>query len=91
MDAPVSGTVPPARRGELQAFVGGSQEHFERARSEVLRHLCREVPNLTTLITFITPIALDHPHHLVILMTFKISAPQSSHSRRSTLMTLVTP
>jgi 3-hydroxyisobutyrate dehydrogenase-like beta-hydroxyacid dehydrogenase len=32
LDAPVSGSIAPARAGTLTALVGGSEEHLERAR-----------------------------------------------------------
>lgn len=42
VDAPVSGTVRPASRGELVALVGGSVRSVERARP-VLDGLCKKV------------------------------------------------
>jgi 3-hydroxyisobutyrate dehydrogenase-like beta-hydroxyacid dehydrogenase len=42
VDAPVSGTVAPAERGELVAMVGGSARDVERA-TPVLRAMCRKV------------------------------------------------
>jgi 3-hydroxyisobutyrate dehydrogenase-like beta-hydroxyacid dehydrogenase len=45
LDAPVSGTVPPARDGQLIAMVGGSSEDLERARP-VLDVLCRHIEHL---------------------------------------------
>jgi 3-hydroxyisobutyrate dehydrogenase-like beta-hydroxyacid dehydrogenase len=42
LDAPVSGTVEPARRGELMAMVGGAEEDLERARP-VLAAFCRRI------------------------------------------------
>ena len=42
IDAPVSGTVGPARSGRLMALVGGSEENFERARP-VLESLTRRI------------------------------------------------
>jgi 3-hydroxyisobutyrate dehydrogenase len=42
VDAPVSGTTRPARRGELVALVGGSIKSVERARP-VLDALCKKV------------------------------------------------
>lgn len=45
IDAPVSGTVAPARAGQLIALVGGSSAALERARP-VLDVLCRRVEHL---------------------------------------------
>jgi 3-hydroxyisobutyrate dehydrogenase/2-hydroxy-3-oxopropionate reductase len=42
VDAPVSGTVGPAERGELLALVGGSSEDVERARP-VLGAMCSRI------------------------------------------------
>ncbi len=42
LDAPVSGTLEPARRGELMAMVGGRAEDLERARP-VLEPLTRRI------------------------------------------------
>jgi 3-hydroxyisobutyrate dehydrogenase-like beta-hydroxyacid dehydrogenase len=42
VDAPVSGTVGPAREGKLLAMAGGSAEEIERARP-VLELMCRRV------------------------------------------------
>ncbi len=42
VDAPVSGTVGPAQRGELLAFAGGSLEDVERARP-VLERMCQRI------------------------------------------------
>lgn len=45
LDAPVSGTVEPARTGQLLALVGGAAADVERARP-VLALLCRRVAHL---------------------------------------------
>jgi 3-hydroxyisobutyrate dehydrogenase len=45
LDAPVSGTVEPARRGELMALIGGAAEDLERVRP-VLEQLCRRIVHL---------------------------------------------
>ncbi|MEN9936951.1 MAG: hypothetical protein RLZZ387_3530 [Chloroflexota bacterium] len=45
LDAPVSGTVEPARRGELMAMVGGDAEDLERARP-ALAVLCRRIVHM---------------------------------------------
>jgi 3-hydroxyisobutyrate dehydrogenase-like beta-hydroxyacid dehydrogenase len=45
LDAPVSGTVEPARRGELMALVGGTAEDLERARP-ALEQLCRRIAHM---------------------------------------------
>ena len=42
IDAPVSGTVGPARTGRLMALVGGSEENLERARP-VLEDMTRRI------------------------------------------------
>jgi 3-hydroxyisobutyrate dehydrogenase-like beta-hydroxyacid dehydrogenase len=42
VDAPVSGTVGPAERGELVAFVGGAREDVQRAQP-VLEIMCKRV------------------------------------------------
>jgi 3-hydroxyisobutyrate dehydrogenase len=42
VDAPVSGTVGPAERGELVALVGAEPEDLERARP-VLTSMCRKI------------------------------------------------
>jgi 3-hydroxyisobutyrate dehydrogenase-like beta-hydroxyacid dehydrogenase len=42
VDAPVSGTVGPAERGELLAFAGGALEHVERVRP-VLERMCQRI------------------------------------------------
>ncbi|MFO7170164.1 MAG: NAD(P)-dependent oxidoreductase [Chloroflexota bacterium] len=42
LDAPVSGTLEPARRGELLAMVGGAAEDLERARP-ALATFCRRI------------------------------------------------
>jgi 3-hydroxyisobutyrate dehydrogenase-like beta-hydroxyacid dehydrogenase len=42
VDAPVSGTVGPAERGELLAFAGGAIEDIEKVRP-VLDRMCRQV------------------------------------------------
>lgn len=45
LDAPVSGTVEPAQRGELMALVGGAPEDLERARP-ALERLCRRIAHM---------------------------------------------
>lgn len=45
LDAPVSGTVEPARNGQLMALVGGSASDLERARP-VLDACCRRIVHL---------------------------------------------
>lgn len=45
LDAPVSGTVEPARRGELLAMVGGAAEDLERAQP-VLEQFCRRIAHM---------------------------------------------
>lgn len=45
LDAPVSGTLEPARQGKLMALVGGRAEDVERARP-ALDVLCRRVEHL---------------------------------------------
>ncbi len=45
LDAPVSGTVAPAREGQLIALVGGESAVLERARP-VLATLCRRIEHL---------------------------------------------
>lgn len=45
LDAPVSGTVGPAREGRLMALVGGTSEDLERARP-VLEVLCRRIAHV---------------------------------------------
>jgi 3-hydroxyisobutyrate dehydrogenase len=45
LDAPVSGTVEPARRGELLAMVGGDAADLERARPALAR-MCRRVAHM---------------------------------------------
>jgi 3-hydroxyisobutyrate dehydrogenase len=45
LDAPVSGTVEPARRGELFAMVGGEPEDLERARP-ALETFCRRIAHM---------------------------------------------
>ncbi len=45
LDAPVSGTVGPAREGQLIALVGGERAALERARP-VLATLCRRIEHL---------------------------------------------
>ncbi len=42
VDAPVSGTVGPAREGKLLAMVGGTEADVERARP-VLERMCRRI------------------------------------------------
>lgn len=42
VDAPVSGTVGPAERGELLAFAGASKENLERVRP-VLDRMCQRI------------------------------------------------
>lgn len=42
VDAPVSGTVGPAERGELLAFAGGAPEHVEKIRP-VLERMCHRI------------------------------------------------
>jgi 3-hydroxyisobutyrate dehydrogenase-like beta-hydroxyacid dehydrogenase len=42
IDAPVSGTVGPARSGQLMALVGGSEANLERARP-ILEHMTRRI------------------------------------------------
>lgn len=42
LDAPVSGTVPPARNGKLLAMVGGETDSLQRA-TPVLKALCRRI------------------------------------------------
>lgn len=42
VDAPVSGTVGPAQRGELLAFAGGSLEHVEKVRP-VMERMCQRI------------------------------------------------
>lgn len=45
LDVPVSGTLAPARQGQLLAMVGGQAEDLERARP-VLELLCRRIVHL---------------------------------------------
>ena len=45
LDVPVSGTLEPARQGQLLAMVGGRAEDLERARP-VLELLCRRIVHL---------------------------------------------
>ncbi|MEO7911449.1 MAG: NAD(P)-dependent oxidoreductase [Roseiflexaceae bacterium] len=45
LDAPVSGTLEPARQGQLLAMVGGRAEDLERARP-ALELLCRRIVHL---------------------------------------------
>jgi 3-hydroxyisobutyrate dehydrogenase len=45
LDAPVSGTLEPARQGQLLAMVGGSAEDLERARP-ALEVLCRKIVHM---------------------------------------------
>ncbi len=45
LDAPMSGTVGPAREGKLLALVGGAPADLERARP-VLDQLCRRIAHL---------------------------------------------
>lgn len=45
IDAPVSGTVEPARQGKLLALVGGAPDDVERARP-VLEQFCRRIAHL---------------------------------------------
>jgi 3-hydroxyisobutyrate dehydrogenase len=45
LDAPVSGTLEPARQGQLLAMVGGTEEDLERARP-ALEVLCRRIVHL---------------------------------------------
>src|SRR5689334_22946852 len=45
LDAPVSGTLEPARQGQLLAMVGGLEEDLARARP-VLEALCRRIVHL---------------------------------------------
>jgi 3-hydroxyisobutyrate dehydrogenase-like beta-hydroxyacid dehydrogenase len=45
LDAPVSGTVAPAREGKLLALVGGTPEDLERARP-ALDVLCRRIAHV---------------------------------------------
>jgi 3-hydroxyisobutyrate dehydrogenase-like beta-hydroxyacid dehydrogenase len=45
LDAPVSGTLEPARQGQLLAMVGGSAEDLERARP-ALEVLCRRIVHM---------------------------------------------
>lgn len=45
LDAPVSGTLEPARQGQLLAMVGGSAEDLERARP-ALEVLCRRIAHM---------------------------------------------
>jgi 3-hydroxyisobutyrate dehydrogenase-like beta-hydroxyacid dehydrogenase len=45
LDSPVSGTVAPARAGQLMALVGGSADDLERARP-LLEVLCRRIAHL---------------------------------------------
>jgi 3-hydroxyisobutyrate dehydrogenase-like beta-hydroxyacid dehydrogenase len=45
LDAPVSGTLEPARQGQLLAMVGGAPEDVERARP-ALETLCRRVVHM---------------------------------------------
>jgi len=45
LDAPVSGTLEPARQGQLLAMVGGAAEDLERARP-ALEVLCRRIVHM---------------------------------------------
>ncbi|HEU5101768.1 MAG TPA: NAD(P)-dependent oxidoreductase [Roseiflexaceae bacterium] len=45
LDAPVSGTLEPARQGQLLAMVGGSAEDLDRARP-ALEVLCRRIAHM---------------------------------------------
>ncbi|HEU5086478.1 MAG TPA: NAD(P)-dependent oxidoreductase [Roseiflexaceae bacterium] len=45
LDAPVSGTLEPARQGQLLAMVGGAAEDLERARP-ALETLCRRIVHM---------------------------------------------
>jgi 3-hydroxyisobutyrate dehydrogenase-like beta-hydroxyacid dehydrogenase len=45
LDAPVSGTLEPARQGQLLAMVGGAAEDVERARP-ALKTLCRRIVHM---------------------------------------------
>jgi 3-hydroxyisobutyrate dehydrogenase len=45
LDAPVSGTLEPARQGQLLALVGGLAEDLERARP-ALEALCRRIAHM---------------------------------------------
>ncbi|VCU69238.1 2-hydroxy-3-oxopropionate reductase [Pigmentiphaga humi] len=45
LDAPVSGTVAPARSGQLLVLAGGSAEHLDRAR-RVLEKLARKITHV---------------------------------------------
>src|SRR5262245_62075977 len=45
LDAPVSGTLEPARQGQLLAMVGGQEEDLERALP-ALEALCRRIVHM---------------------------------------------